>query len=460
MSVRVFIVVVLGYLSFGYVSLANAEVHSLTLSQALEIASRQNPDIALARLDSQRAEASIRVAIDPFRPKVYGGSGLAYTYGYPNSIEGNAPSLFEVKTEMALFNRSKSLALVSARETARGAQHGAQAKVEEVAYQAADIFLSATQVEHESDALTHQLPSLQNVADSMTAAVSEGSELPLEQKRAQVNLAVTQQKVQATKLDCDYYEMMLAVALGFPVGDRVKPVESELSSIASPPSENQAADSAMNNNKELRQMQSSVLAKQMDYRSFRAERLLKVDLVAQYALFAKYNYQQYFQKFQRNNAQIGASVTIPFLTGTASQGYAAEAAIDMQKIRIQMEQVRNRILTDTRRSYEQWEKARTIRNLTRLQLDFAREELTVLLAQNTEGRVNISHVEQARLEESNRWMAFYESDLQEIRARLAILRQTGTLLASVRGSGAGTPLPASNPATLNTPTLNPPTLHQ
>ncbi len=439
MLVRVFTV-----LTLGFVSYANAEVHSLTLSQTLDIASRQNPDVALARLDSQRAEASIRVALDPFRPKVNAGSGLAYTYGYPNSIEGNAPSLFQVRTDMALFNRPKSYALVSTRELARGAEQGAQAKVEEVAYQAADIFLSATQVEHETEALTGQLPSLQKVAESVAAAVTEGSELPLEQKRAQVNLAVTQQKAEAVKLDCDYYEMMLAVALGFPVGDRVKPVDSELSSIASPPSEDQAADSAMKNNKELRQMQSSVLAKQMDYRSFRAERLPKVDLVAQYSLFARYNYEQYFQKFQRNNTQIGASVTIPILTGTAALGYAAEAAIDVQKIGIQMDQVRNRILTDTRRSYEQWEKAKTIRNLTRMQLDFAREELTVLLAQNTEGRVTISRVEQVRLEESNRWMAFYESDLQEIRARLAILRQTGTLLAAVRGSAAATPASTSN----------------
>lgn len=420
---------------------AYAEVRSFTLPQALEIAARQNPDVALSRLDTQRAEAGIRVAQDPFRPKVYGGSGLAYTYGYPNSIEGNAPSLFQVKTDMALFDRSKSYAIISARESARGAQQSAQAKAEEVAYQAADLFLTAIQVEHESETLNRQLPSLQNVLETMTAAVGEGAELPLELKRAQVTLAVSQQRLDAARLDGDYYEMLLAVALGYPATDRVKPVESELSFIASPPSENQAADFAMRNNKELRQMQSSVLAKEMDVRSFKAERLPKIDLVAQYALFAKYNYVNYFQKFQRNNAQLGASVTIPILTGTAASGYAQQAYTDMQKIRIQMDQVRNRIMSDTRRSYEQWQKAQSLRNLSRMQLDFAREELTVLLAQNGEGRTPLSKVEQARIEESNRWIAFYESDLQEVRAKLAILRQTGTLLSSIRGQSSTAPTP-------------------
>ena len=413
----------------------------MTLPQALELAARQNPDVALARLDSQRASASIQVAQDPFRPKVYGGSGLAYTSGYPNSIDGNAPSIFEVKTEMALFDRSKSYALVSARVSARGAQQGAQAKAEEVAYQAADIFLTASQAEHETDTLDHQLPSLQSVLNTMTAAVGEGSELPLEQKRAQVNLVSTQQRLEAAKLDVDYYEMLLAVALGYPATDRVKPIDSELASIPSPPSEGEAADMATRNNKELSQMQSTVLAKQMDFRSFRAERLPKVGLVAQYALFAKYNYQQYFQKFQRNNGQLGASITIPILTGSASKGFAEQALIDSQKIRIQMDQVRNRILADTRRSYEQWEKARSLRTVARMQLDFAREELTVLLAQNGEGRASLSKVEEARLEESNRWIVFYECDLQEIRAKLAILRQTGTLMATVRAGNPAVQMP-------------------
>ena len=41
---------------------------------------------------------------------------------------------------MAIFNRPKSYQVASARETARGSQFGAQAKAEDVAYQAADLF--------------------------------------------------------------------------------------------------------------------------------------------------------------------------------------------------------------------------------------------------------------------------------------------------------------------------------
>jgi outer membrane protein TolC len=429
------------FLLLALVPCACAEVHNLTLQQALEVAARQNPDVVLARLDRQHAEYGIQVAQDPFRPKVYAGSGLAYTYGYPNSIEGNAPSLFQVRTDMAIFNRPKSYNIASAREIARGAELGTQSKAEDVAYQAADLFLRASQLEHESQTINNQLPSLQKVVGTMAASVSEGTELPLELKRARVNLAASEQRLSSNKLDSDYYEMMLAVALGYSANDRVKPVDSDLSAISAPPSENEAADTAMRSNKELRQMQSNLLAKAMDVRSFKAARLPQVDLVAQYALFAKYNYENYFQKFQRNNFQLGASVAIPILIGSASNGLAQEAYSDMQKLRVQMDQTRNRILTETRRSYQSWQNAQSMRDLARMQLDLAREELTVLLAQNGEGRVPISRVEQARLEESNRWMAFYEADVQELRAKLAILRQTGNLLAAIHTSGQGTAQP-------------------
>ncbi len=415
-----------------FIPLLNAEVHSLTLQQALELAARQNPEVILARLDEQRAVEGVKVALDPFRPKVYGGSGLAYEYGYPNSIDGNAPSIIQLKTDMALFNRMKSYEVASARETARGSQFNAQVKAEDVAYQAADLFLTAATIAHEGETLSQQLPSLQKVSEAMSAAVNEGSELPLELKRAKVNLAVSQERFSSSQLDLDYYEMMLAVALGFPATDRVKTVDSDLSATPTPPTEEDAADMALRNNRQLRQMRSQVLAKQLQVRSFRAAFLPQVNLVAQYSLFAKYNYSDYFQHFQRNNYQVGASITIPVLVGSASRGLAEQNNTDLQKIRIQMDQTRNRIISDTRRSYEQWKKAENIRDLSRLQLDLAREELTVLLAKQGEGQVPMSRVEQARLEESNRWIALYEAETQVTRAKLAIFRETGTLLAVVR----------------------------
>ena len=414
---------------------AHAELHTLTLRQTVELAARQNPDVKLAQLDQQRAEQGIRIARDPFRPKVYSGSGLAYTYGYPNSIEGNAPSLIQVRTDMSLFNRQQAFALAGSKEIARGSEFAVAAKADEMAFQAADLFLTASQVEHQGESLYGQLPSLQKVVETISAAVTEGTELPLELKRAQTNLAMSRQQLDAAHLDGDYYEMMLAIAVGYPATDRVKPIEAGVPLAPAMASEEEAETVALRSNHELQQLQSSAQAKELDYRSYRSVRVPKVDLVAQYALFAKYNFSQYFQKFQRNNFQIGASVTIPILVGSAAGASAQQAYTDLLKLRIQMGQVRNRVLTDVRRDYDLWKKAQQIRDLARMQLDLAREDLTLKLAQNGEGRLPLRALEQARLEESNRWIQLFDAETQVTRAKLAILRQTGTLLTAVRAAG-------------------------
>ena len=417
----------------------SAEVHNLTLQQTLDLAARQNPDVVLARLDEQRAEEAITIAQDPFRPKIYGGSGLAYVYGYPNSIEGNAPSLFQVRTDMNLYNKPKSYEIAAAREAAHASEYGAEAKADTAAYEAADLFLTASEMERQDESISTQIPSLQKVVQSMAAAVEEGSELPVELKRARVSLALSEERRSAARLDADYYEMMLAVALGYPASDSVKPVDAELPATVTLPPEDQAADTALRNSRELRQMQANVLSKEMDVRSYKSARRPQVDLVAQYALFARYDYQYYFpsSKFQHNNFELGAAITIPVLLGAARGGQVVQTYTDLQKLRVQTDQVRSRILTETRRSYEQWQKAESIRNLYRMQLDLAREDLTVLLAQNGEGRVPMSRVEQARVEESDRWIALYDAETQVTRAKLAILRQMGTLLAALRTQPAG-----------------------
>jgi len=138
-----------------------AEVHSLTLRQAVDVATKENPDLVLARLDEQKAQAAIRVAKDPFVPKVYTGSGLAKVWGYPTSIDGAAPSIIQARTDMSLFNRPKSFELARVRESARGAAIGTQSKSDEAAYQAASQFLDIQQMVRSLQSVQLELESLE-----------------------------------------------------------------------------------------------------------------------------------------------------------------------------------------------------------------------------------------------------------------------------------------------------------
>ena len=415
---------------------AAAEVHTITLDEAIGLAMKQNPDILLSRLDQRKASEAIRIAKDPFVPKVYSGSGLAYTYGYPNSIEGNAPSIFQVRTEMAVYNRPKRFALAEARENARGALIGSRAKDDAVIYQTASLFLDAAEVTRNLDFATREADTLDKVNQSVHALVQEGRQLPVNGKESDLALARAQQRVGDLGASQEYLEQALADVLGFPSGDRVRaqpPSESlqaELSKYL-PENEDRAVTEALANSREVKQLESQLLAKELEVRSQTSSRVPQVDLVAQYSLFAKYAYANFFQKFQRNNAQIGFSVTLPLLVGSAPSAQASQAELDLAKLHIQVNETRSRIALNTRKGYRDLHRAEAARNVAKLDLEVARDQLSVLLAQSDEGKASESQLNQARVSEQSKWLAFYDSEHNLERARLNMLHQTGDLVAAL-----------------------------
>jgi outer membrane protein TolC len=398
----------------------------------VEAALRENPDLVLARLDEQRAQAGIRVAKDPFFPKVFAGSGDAATWGYPGSIEGAAPSIVQTRTDMTLFNRPKSYEVARAKENARGAAIGVESKSEEAAYQTASVFLDAEQMRHSAESLRLEMESLQRVSEAIKLRVEEGRELAIENKRVAVDLARARQRFDALTGDLDYSEASLAVVLGYPAGDRVQPLEDDGKRLEIPETEQAARDLALQNSREIRRLESELAAKGFEVRGYKSARLPVVDFVGQYSLFDKSIYQQYFAHIQRNNGQLGVSVQVPLLIGSASKGLLTQAETDMLQLRAQVNQTRNRIGLETQKSYQDLKKAEGASEVAKLDLDYAREQVSVLLAQFGEGRIQRQRVDDARLNEQEKWIAFYDAQHTQEKARLNVLRQTGTLLAALR----------------------------
>jgi outer membrane protein len=409
-----------------------AEVHSLTLRQAVELALKQNPDIVLARLDEEKVRQGIRVARDPFSPRVTAGSGLAYSDGFPMSIAGSAPSVFQAQANMAIFNRQKSLEVAQAKEDARGAAFATANKRDDAAYRAAMLYLDAERAARLNELTRRDIDSRLRMLDAVKAQVQEGRALPLAQKQAE--LAVAQARQAALELDDqrDSTETSLAIALGFPADDRVQPAVEERAAPPLPPTPEEALQAAVGGNNELRQLQSQMASKELEIRGDKAVRLPRVDLVAQYALLAKFNnYAQFYNTFQRNNGQIGASFQVPIFSGTGVGGQVAQAEIDVTHLRTEMGNVRNRIAADLQQSYRDVKKAQSAAEVARLDLDVAREQISVDLAQMQEGRLAMSVLEEARVAENAKWISLYDAQYTLEKARWSVLRLTGQLASAV-----------------------------
>jgi outer membrane protein TolC len=420
------------FVVLAFVSALRAETRSLTLRQAVETALKQNPDVILARLDEEKARQAVRVARDPFSPKLVIGSGLAYSNGFPMSIEGSAPSIVQGNVTQFLFNRPQTYLVAQARENARGAQISTVSKQEEVAYRTTSLYLDADRAARVGTLARRDAESLQTVLDTVQAQVREGRALPLAEKQATLNLARARELAGDLEADQASAETALAVALGYTAQDRVRTTTEERATPALPENEDQVIAKALENSKDLRRLESQIAAKTLEMRGEKAARLPRVDLVAQYSMLSKINnYEQFFQRFQRNNVQVGASFQLPLLPGPGVAAQMAGTAAEISHLRAEVNATRNRISSDIQQSFRDVKKADSAAEVARLDLDVTREQLSVLLAQMQEGRATLRQVEEARVAENGKWISFYDAQYSSERARWNLARLTGDLVTSL-----------------------------
>ena len=84
-------------------------------------------------------------------------------------------------------------------------------------------------------------------------------------------------------------------------------------------------------------------------------------------------------------------------------------------------------------SLEAQQKARNVRELdasrevARLDLKLAQETLQLMQAKFDQGRVTLRDIEQARLDESDKWVGFLDADFARQQGQLTLLQATGQL---------------------------------
>jgi outer membrane protein TolC len=387
----------------------------------------------MARLDEAKAALGVRLAKSPYYPRVSGGSGLAWSSGFPLSIEGSAPAIFQAKANEYIFNRPQHYSILQSKESAKGAEFATGEKGDEIVYRVASLYIDADRARRLADSAEKQVESLDKVLQTVQARVEEGRELPVSAQEANVNLLRAKQRLVVLKTDGEYASRSLAVALGYGEADLVNPAEEERTPATVPANEDAAISTALNSSKEIKRLQSNYTAKGLEVKSYEAQRLPRVDLVAQYALLSKYNnYQEFFASFKRNNGEIGAAIEIPIFPGVGVKAQVDQGLVEQQHIRAELDSAKNRIALDVHQSYQEVEKTDIARQLAQADLDLTRSQLSVLLAQMSEGRASLRQVEEARFAENEKWIAFYDAQFNSERAHLNVLRQMGELRAALQ----------------------------
>lgn len=406
----------------------------LTLRDAVKLALERNPDVLLARTQAEKAESEVAVARSAFSASAYAGSGLGWSEGIPQSIEGATPSVVQAAARKPVYDRGLLKRVRQAEVGGQAARASAAAREDEAAFRVAAAFLDFERAALQSGLLGEQVDRLQTALDATQARVDAGRSIPLEATRARLELARAQAELDRARGAESLLETTLRLQLGLAAAVRIRPVPDQaLPEAVLPDSASSGAGRALDQSPELEGLERQVQAKQLAIEAERGARYPRLDFVAQYSLLARFNnYDEFFNKFQRHNGQVGIALSVPIFVGKAVSSRVAKASLEAREAGLQLAARRTAVEEESHRLFQAVQDAEGARKLTRLELDYARESLDVVLAQFEEGRTTLDAVERARVQESIAWQAFYDAKYAAEKAKLNLLRRTGDLAAALR----------------------------
>jgi len=402
---------------------------SLTLKRAVELALQNSKDIQAAKLQTRVAGDVANVTKAEFRPNFYIGSGAGYTYGIPATPGGQAPSIFNATYNQQLFNEPLRGLEHEQEEQARAQRFALEQTRDLVMIRTASAYLELVKVRSSLDVLRKEKESTEKILEVTKQREGEGFELPMEVTRSQLMRAQVVQRVLQLEGRQDELEVFLRNEMGLPADQPLELTAEELPGSAEQEGANLVALASQNSTSILL-AQSDVKAKELRLQGEKRGYLPTVQLVALYSVLAKFNnYEQYLanpSNFRYNNLNAGVNIQLPIYSAkTHANIELAKANLDAANLNLVIK--RNQVSIDVRQRSRKLQQSEAAKEVARLELQLAQQNVGVLQSQFGEGKLNLRDVEKARLEENEKWMNYLDSNFQRQQAQLDLLRTAGQL---------------------------------
>ena len=398
----------------------------ISLRDAVMLALRHDARVleAEAKEDRARREADVRRAA--FGPNLFTGTGGVYTYGFPQTPGGAAPSVFNLAFTQTLFDGP-----------AKGEQRAADQRIEvqrlETArvreatiLQTAVTYLELAAVRQALDRQRAARRSAEDLIGSMTERLQEGRVLPVSVLEARLSSARLVQRILQLEGRQATLEKELSVLTGSLFGPAVQIGAGDLPSLpdrsaAELVSLAKAADPA------LQAAQRERVAREHNLAGARRRYWPSVELVGNYSVFSRFNnLDTFFNRFQRHNVNVGIEARVP-LFAAATGPSVALARSEIVEADVAIKQQQDRIELDVERGLHAARQTTADLTVDELQLAIAQENVRVATVRVDEGRADRLDLQRALVEEGRTWDEFYQAEFERQRAQLQLRQITGEL---------------------------------
>ena len=400
----------------------------LTLKRSIDLALQNSKDIQLAKIQARVADQAASLTKAEFLPNLYAGSGAGYTYGLPETPGGRPPSIFSLTyTEEVLNGPLRGLAKEQ-QEQARAQRIALEDTRNIVMQRVATAYLELVKVRHSLELLRKEKDSAEKIVEVTEQRQGEGFELPTEVTKAQLTKAQVVQRILQLEGRQDELEVFLRNELGLAPEQPIEVTPEDLPGSAEQAGANLVAMAAQGNTS-LAFAESDVKAKEFRLAGEKKGYWPTLQLVSIYSLLAKYNFSNYpniYTNFKYNNLNAGINVNVPIFSAKTRANVAlAQANLDAAKVNLAGK--RNQVSAEVRQRSRKVQETEAAKEVARLELQLAQQDLAVIQSQFGEGKMSLRNVEKARLDENEKWMAYLEANFRRQQAQLELLRSAGQL---------------------------------
>jgi outer membrane protein len=405
---------------------ANTAPVAVTLKRAIELALQNSKELQVAKIQASVADHAAQITKAQFMPNLYAGSGAGYTNGIPETPGGRAPSVFNVTYTEQVFNEPLRGQAKEMQEQAKAQKIALEEARSSVITRTAMAYLELGKVRHSLELLRAERESAEKILQITQERQGEGFELPVEVTKAQLVKARVVQRILQLEEREDELEVFLRYQLGLPEMQAIEVTPEDLPGEAEQAGDNLVA-AALKSNTGLRLAESDVRAKEFRLKGERRGYFPTLELVSVYSVLAKFNnYSQFFNSFQRNNFNAGIDMHVPIFSAQLKANIGL-AQVNLDAAKASLSSKKTELTADVRQKTRHVREMDAAKEVARLELQLAQQNVAVLQAQFGEGKLNLRDMEKSRLEENEKWMAYLDANFQKQQAQLDLLKTAGQL---------------------------------
>ena len=422
----------------------------ITLKHAVELALQHANGAAIAAAEQQNASANYRQLRDNYLPQVTTGAALGWSYGFPLSLGGSAPSIFNINAQSALLHPELRSFIHAAQSDSSAAGFRGKDQRNQIIQDTVLSYAELEKWEQRLDRLHEIYPDVQKMQAAVAERVKEGIDSELDGTRARLSEARLRLRIAEAQGSADVLREHLSKLTGLPAAG-IQTENDSLPAFPATASEDdaskQAADTSPAVQSAIEHARAQYLRAQGEHRTL----LPTVDFGAQYALLSTFNnYQNYYiparpctvsigtflcpaSTFQKNNATVGVSIRIPLFNAT--QRARAEAAdAEALKAKRQADAARNQVSEETLRLQRAVTQMQAARDVAEIESEIAQKNVEAVETRMRSSTANLHDLDNARTQSSEKLIALQDVSFELERNQVALLRATGNLEAWALGA--------------------------